>query len=206
MERKHLIKLFLLLLLALGGCKRQEAGYVFAGDSHIARWNLHNYFTYSNITNLGLGGDTIKGIQQRLTSNSSTTQTLVIEIGTNDCMKYYNATADTTGLFDYFSQRYTPLLNYLTTRYKHIYVIGIIPVASYYNNHKFDLLSGNCYPQLNNWLNSQSSNYPNITYVECNSLLYSNEYILKGEYSTDGLHLNEAGYQLLSNSLNSYLD
>jgi lysophospholipase L1-like esterase len=164
---------------------------VFAGDSHVRKFNLEQYFISPKYTllNRGIKSDTTTGLLSRFkeTINNIKTDKLVLIIGYND-LKY----RDNSKII----YNYDKILTTATA--KTVYVFSVFPVGknrTWFNSRIIELNRG---------IKKLCVKY-NIIYVDMFPYLVYPDGGLKDEYSLDGTHLNTTGYNVLASVLNKLL-
>jgi len=160
----------------------------FIGDSHVARWDVGTYFPDYYTYNAGISGSSLKYIEKN--ANNYIRKNVVVIIGTNDFSIASNGV-------DEYVERYVRAICGLGAR--KLFVFSIFPnnPKEYsWNTDQKDLL------EIVNYAikNKISSEYPNIVYIDVYDKLLYNGY-LNPEYSSDGLHLNEQGYELITQEM-----
>lgn len=165
---------------------------VFIGDSHIEHWDVNFFFPDYIVTNLGVGGKAINYIESK--SGTMMGKNVVVIIGTNDFLKAKDNV-------DGYVERYCNAINNLKAR--RTYLFSIFPSRrSEYPVVSYD-------PPLLENVNAAIKKrlvekFPNIVYVNVyDKLLYDGE--MNPEYSSDGLHLNDNGYELITQELRKHL-
>lgn len=165
---------------------------VFIGDSHTERWDVNSFFPDYIVTNLGIGGKTIDYIESK--KETMIEKNVVVIIGTNDFLKAKDNV-------DEYVERYCNAIYNLKAR--RTYVFSIFPSQ----RSEFHVVQYN--PPLLEIVNSAikkrlEEKYPGIVYIDVyDKLLYNGE--MNPEYSSDGCHLNENGYELITQELRKHL-
>ena len=154
----------------------------FIGDSITSKWDLKRCFPSTISHNWGKSGAGISYIESL--EGNTVGKNLVILIGTND----YTLWDDT------YVDRYIRALSKLNS--EHIVLISILP--RFYKGDNSDI---------NGRINTINRKIKAIvssigyTYIDAYSKLMAKKNV-RYEYYTDGLHLNEKGYELLTESIN----
>ena len=165
---------------------------VFLGNSITEGFNLEHYFPGIPVVNRGIAGDHIDGLLERLGNSVLKLKParLYLLIGINDIGR-----GDPDSLI---LSRFTTLLDSIATLpdSTEIYLTSILPTSSRW---------ANCPPEkiirLNQAMEKLSVKY-NMNWLNLYPLYVLEDRSLKPELTTDGLHLNEAGYQIWANELN----
>lgn len=182
----------------------EKGGTVFVGDSLIEFYDLDKFFPSCNYINRGISGDTTNGLRRRIYENvvSLVPKCIVIEIGTNDL----NGDDGVEKIF----ARYKDILMFLKTALPsaRIIVQSLYPV-----NHDVNVVSKMLVKNRNNEnvdrmniLLKSFCEETNIEFADINPLLKDENGSLKKEFTTDGLHLNDEGYYVVTEKLNEVLN
>jgi len=151
---------------------------VFIGDSHIEQCEWHEFFPALKIGNRGIGGETSGALLSRLeTAVLPGTSMVVIQIGVNDILSGIKT--------DQVLENYKNIIS----RFQKIgcRILPTLPfLTRYYPEKNVDIYN------LNNALISLFDQHK-IQYINLNDVL-SNNGALRLEYTSDGVHLNSAGY------------
>ena len=179
-----------------------KGGTVFTGDSLVEFYDLDKFFPSSNFINRGISGDTTKGLRSRVYENvvSLVPECIVIEIGTNDLNE---------DSVERVFARYKDILMFLKTA---LPMVRIIVQSLYPVNHDVNLVSKMLVKNRNNdninrlnMLLKEACNELDIEFVDINPYLKDENGSLKKEFTTDGLHLNDQGYNIVTEKLNEVL-
>lgn len=187
MDCKSIVGKILIAVIALFmfGCEKEEMGELcFIGDSNVARWDLQKCFPVYITNNLGksnTGIDYVAGFSGRLGGKIG-----IILTGTND-LSHVN---------EGYAEKYVDVIDNLGA--SSVYVFAILPRESKYNqdiNEKKGALNAEIREMVekNGW-----------HYIDLTDQLMDGQNI-KWEYYSDGLHLSEHGYELLTNVLKKKL-
>ncbi|MBR4118548.1 MAG: hypothetical protein IKK64_00535 [Bacteroidales bacterium] len=188
---KSKIIIFTLFFLIICGCKNEDERWLsFIGDSEVARWDLQFYFPNLLTENKGKSASGIDYIKSM--AYSMTGKDVVVLFGTNDIYKLTNEAK----LNEYVAE----YINAITSlNADNTYLISILPRN--FNNEGKGI--NKKIEELNDRI-KQEAIKQNITFVDVYSKLLKDESI-NMQYSYDGLHLNNYGYELLTYELNKYL-
>lgn len=172
---------------------------VFFGDSITAGGLWGEYYPYLTTVNLGVVGDTVECLLTRLPQ----IETLMCEkcfvmIGVNNLSFQYTVEATL--------EKYDQLLNGLAAMSEsfgmQVYVQSVLPVredVTVYGIANQDVRT------LNEGISALADKY-GMTYIDIHSLMTDEEGALIENYTEDGLHLTEVGYQTWQEALVPYLD
>jgi lysophospholipase L1-like esterase len=177
---------------------------IFIGDSHVAGWDLHKYFPGRSTGNYGVAGEKISQIQKRLAAFSLPEGNCFIIAGTNDfTAKSWKAQEEFTSemINDFIKTIQTA-----STSFKNIYVISLFPIGEKFSCQSC-ISSNSAVFAINDSLKSIiSRNFPKVTFVDITSHLTGTNSFLKSDYTHDGLHLSERGYEILSTEVRAYVE
>lgn len=164
----------------------------FVGDSEVARWDLPYYFPTRIVENHGRSGAGIDYIESL--AGKFKDKTVVVVIGTNDLYKLID------GGLDLYALRYVEAIKGLGADRTFLY--SIFP-----RNFASDMVDFNdIIRQLNKVVKTLVTEDVSFTYIPVFDDLYSSETkSINHQYSYDGLHLNDFGYELISKKLTQLL-
>jgi len=206
--KKKGVDAFMTLLFEAGFANKTDAfkaynafakpgGIVFLGDSITQDFNVYEYFPNQTVYNRGIGGDTSKGVINRLDESVFDLKPakVFIQIGTND----FELIGDSV---DAIYQRIKEIVSRIKTYDQSIqlYLISVYPV----NPHVDPMTVGKRNNQDICVLNQMLENIDGVTYVNLYDKLEKNG-VLNPEYTVEGLHLNQKGYRVVINELNQYI-
>lgn len=178
-----------------------DADVVFFGDSLTARYDWQKEFPEKKIVNLGLSGDSILDITQRVYMlNTVKPEKIFMMIGTNSL--------NNESKIDKYYNQYVKLCEKIreTVPSSELYIISVLPVSSS-NDNRF--LGGIC--GINNAF-IVKFNAKIQQYAEQNGLKYIDLYpyyvkdgSLNPEYSKDGLHITNEAYRFWVDAIREYV-
>jgi lysophospholipase L1-like esterase len=174
---------------------------LFIGNSIFERCNWAEKMHNQNIVNLGVGGITSIEILIRLNGLvKGYPKKVFFEMGSNDINKG-------AGLQDIIKNFNNIIYEVrMVSPFTKIYLLSVTPVNRdfeggnvefTYDNDKVD--------QLNETLTAFCKKY-GITFVEVNSLLKNAEGKLSSDYTVDGIHLSDKGYNKILDKINNYVN
>lgn len=187
MDCKSIVRKILIAIIPLFmmGCEKDEMRELyFIGDSNVARWDLQKSFPVYISQNLGKSGtgiDYVTSFADRMRG-----KTVVVLTGTND-LDY---------LCDGYAEKYVNVIADLHA--SSVYVFAILPRESLDDRVINETISN-----LNAEIGEKAEAF-GWHYIDLTSQLIDGQGI-KWEYYSDGLHLSEHGYELLSNALKKEL-
>ncbi|NLG81229.1 MAG: hypothetical protein GX490_01705 [Bacilli bacterium] len=167
---------------------------VFLGDSLTANFKLLNQF--ANIINLGVGGDkTIEILNRMDACYSHNPNKLFLLIGINDFLvnkKVWKFPEEID-----ITKNYDLILNNLKTNLPNtqVYCISILPLGRNTFFNREEISSYNLgIKELNLEIKQLAEKY-GYTYLDFHDNFADYEGYLQSEFTLDGVHLTEAGYQ-----------
>jgi lysophospholipase L1-like esterase len=172
-------------------------GIVFVGDSITQDFNVCEYFKGYHVYNRGIGGDTTEGLLKRLDVSIAALKPsqVFIQMGTND-LELLEATADE------IYKRMCEVVTYIKTHVKHteIYLISLYPVNPLMDKTTVGRRTNENIQRTNSLI----KNIDGITFINIYDKLIK-EAVLNPDYSLEGLHLNQEGYEVVSKVIKPYL-
>lgn len=171
---------------------------VFIGDSITARYNLDKFFNDNSYINNGKEGDCTETLLKRLQSGvyDYNPKRVVLLIGTNDLP--LDMSKEET-----ISNIESVLVNIkANNKYTEIFTLSILPVIESDNDEK-KFRTNEEIDELNKMI-KELCNRLDVSYIDVNSKLLKDGELNK-DYTKDGLHINDKGYQQLTNVLKKYL-
>ena len=186
--------------------------YVFLGDSITEFYNLGDYYYDLPVVNSGKSGnrtyDILKNVDDRANKYNPTVVFLLV--GTNDLVDENGALA---GIDSEIVDNIRNIVCKIHERRKNakVYVESIYPVnCDTINNDKvIDWMVGarrnERIKSINEEIKKNNEEY-NYTYLDFYSLLSDSDGSLKLDYTTDGLHLSEEGYRVVTNEIMKIID
>ena len=175
------------------------ADVVFYGDSLTAGGAWGEWYPYWTCINLGVVGDTADGLHSRIQQVEMLEPSkCFLMIGVNDLN--YGTPVDMT------LARYEALLSDLAVIGQETelqtYVLSVLPVRE----GEIDYPTTNAQiRQLNEGIAALAEQY-GMTMIDLHPLFADENGMLKADYSYDGLHLTELGYQAWQEAITSYVD
>lgn len=161
-----------------------KTDYVMIGDSITQEGNWSKLLEGTNVLNKGIGGDTSKGLLNRLErSIDKDAHTVFIMIGINDLLLKRT-------VFDIF-YNYTKIIEQLVSFNKKVIVQSTLYVGKELNqiNPNINLDVDSLNTKLIEYCNEH-----NIQFLDINEILTSNN-ILRDEFSQDSVHINSNAYK-----------
>jgi lysophospholipase L1-like esterase len=184
--------------------KRNDNGIVFYGDSLTQLCDLNQYYHYDNIYNCGICGITsdilLNFIDEGVIKYKPSK--VVIMVGVNDLGNTLMSSPRQIALN--IKEMCEIIHNNLPSC--QIYVCGCIPCIEEYHGYKYihkGIRSNDTIYMITKEINKLIQ-YNYVTFIDTYSLFINDKEVRKELY-TDGLHINDEGYKILSNEINKYL-
>ncbi len=175
----------------------KKGGIVFVGDSITQDYNVYEYFSDLLVYNRGIGGDTTSGLLKRLDVSifDLNPKTVVLLIGTND-FDLLKSTPNEV------YERIKEIIQEIKEKLPKVKIIleSVYPVNPTISKLTVGLRNNSDISELNNLLKEIKG----VTFINLYDKLIKDNY-LNPKYTTEGLHINEEGYYLITNTLKPYL-
>lgn len=181
-----------------------DDNYVFVGDSITWMYDLDKYFPEQPVINSGVNGDFTYGILGDMKNRiyQYNPSKVFLLIGTNDIYK------DKT--VEEISENVEEIVKKIKENrpYCQIYIESIYPINDS-DDEKIDKESVNI--RTNDYIKKINKEYKRIakeqkaTYINLYDKLIDEEGNLKLEYTKEGLHLTDKGYEVVTEELNKYI-
>ncbi len=175
----------------------KSGGIVFVGDSITQDYNVYEYFSDLHVYNRGIGGDTTVGLKTRLDVSvfDLKPKTVILMIGTND-LALLKTTPETV------AQNIKEIIETIKNQLPDTKIIlqSIYPVNETMSpmtvlpRKNADIIK----------INQILAQLQKVIYVDVYSHLLKDGK-LNPAYSVEGLHLNEQGYEVITNLLKIHL-
>ena len=168
----------------------------FLGDSIIDYWdNVDDYFPEYECHNYGWSAKGINTFLGKVNKSILEGTECVVEIGTNDMRKVINE-----GTIDSYVEHYIDVL--ISLKAKRIYLLSLLP-RNRAKDGGFDFNSH--YPEYNKRIESRvAARMDNVIYIPMYELFLKDGKI-NMDYSYDGLHPNDKGYEIMAKRIREYL-
>ena len=166
---------------------------VMIGDSITDGAEWYELLKNNEVQNRGIGGDTTKGILDRLDTINKSIKKAFIMIGINDIYRY-----ETT---DEIYENYLKIIDNLEKKGIKVYIQSVLYVEKNYLKSKY---ANEEVFKLNNKL-KKLAEHKELTFIDLNSVLAPNSY-LESIYTDDEIHLNGKAYILWANEILKYIE
>lgn len=188
--------MFLVLMPVLFSCRHDDdVSLHFIGDSIIERWDLSRYFPAFITTNHGLSNSGISYIEEH--SGKFGGHRVVLLTGINDLSRLpvtHDPEVERQQIADYHC-RYVAAVSALSA--DRIYIFSVLLIGE---EHSSQAEALNQRIHHFNTLLRQSAHNHGWTYLDVESMLADGS-VLNPAYSLDGLHPNDACYEVLTNQV-----
>jgi lysophospholipase L1-like esterase len=184
----------------LGPPKTGERRVVFFGDSLVKNWSMAESFPSRVTVNRGIPGQTTEHLLLRFEQDvvALKPETVVILAGTNDLAERALKVSIQPVLDDYAAMAEIARANGIK-----VIFFPILPVR-YLPSNPISRREPKHIEAVNTWLR-EFTRARGHGFVDCYSALAAGDGYLRPELSTDGLHLNAAGYRILAEKLQPLL-
>lgn len=173
---------------------------VFLGDSITAFYDLEKSYQNYHVVNSGISGNTTSDILSNMTDRvyRYNPSKIFLMIGTNDLLKEKSSE-------EIFSNIKNIIENIKENRPKaQLYVESIYPVNRNIEDNSVQNRQNEDIKKINDLL-YQYCEDQKIVYINMYELLEDEDGNLKENYTKDGLHLSEDGYEVVTKELSTYL-
>lgn len=174
---------------------------VFLGDSLTEFYDLEKFYPNKRIVNSGIGGNItdniLKNMQKRVYQYNPSK--VILLIGTNDIQKGRSIDE----IIDNIKEIITGIENNRSKA--ELYIESLYPVNRELKNNGAQNRHNEEIKEINEKLQSYCKE-KNLTYIDVYSLLEDEDGNLKEEYTKEGLHLSEEGYEVVTKKLSTYLE
>ena len=176
------------------------SNYLFLGDSITEYYDLGKYFIDLPVVNSGISGDTTDDILSNMKERvyDYNPSKIFLLIGTNDLEidKSVDEVVDDIKEIVKGIKDNRPKAE--------IYIESVYPVNSDINEDLVDKRENEDIIAINEELEEYAEE-ENLTYIDIYNLLVTEDGVLNTEYTKDGLHLNDKGYDVVTKTLEKYL-
>ena len=185
-----------------------DENIIFLGDSLTSMYDVNNYFNSHNVINSGISGESTKEVMESLPTRVYiyNPSKVFLLIGTNDFdeKNHGEYNEDTT------VENIKTIIEGIkeNRKFAEIYVESIYPI----NNGDDD--------KINHWMIGDRTNEDikslnkkikaltkeeKVNYINVYDKLLNEDGVLNLDYTTDGLHINDTGYEVITGIINNYL-
>lgn len=174
-----------------------DNNYVFLGDSITEGYDLNKYYSDYPVVNSGIGGYTTTKILEKMDTmvyRYNPTKVFLL-IGTNDIAQN-NSKEDIIKNIDNIIDEIKA-----NRKYTKIYVESIYPIDEEKEKKRDNKLINDINKDIKELCNKKG-----VEYINIHDLLMDDYGNLRDEYSNDGLHLTDQGYEVVTKELKKYLN
>ena len=181
--------------------KEDYTNYLFLGDSITYFYDLDKYYEGLPVINSGIGGNTTEDILDDMNSRVykyNPTKVFLL-IGTNDLI--HDKSVD-----DIVSNIEKIISEIKDNRPQaEIYVESVYPVNDNLDEDMVDVRENDDIMEINDKIKKYCDDN-NYTYIDMYNKLLDDDGNFSEEYSDDGLHPNDRGYEVITEEIKKYLD
>lgn len=184
--------------------KKGYTNYLFLGDSITDYYDLDKYYEGYKVVNSGISGDQTSDILDDLPKRAYVynPSTVFLLIGTNDYIHDKKEDVTIKNIKEIVDKLNKNLPN------AKIYLESIYPINNT-NDKKISksmvsVRNNNSIKKINSELKKYCNN-KNCTYLDIYSLLEDKDGNLKLEYTKEGLHISDEGYEVITKELKKYM-
>ena len=175
--------------------------YLFLGDSITEYYDLDKYFPNMPVVNSGVAGDTTEDILDDMKERvyDYNPSKVFILIGTNDLRDDKSV--------EEVVENIKKIIGGIKQNKKiaEIYLESIYPVNEDIKKSVVGLRENDDINEINNQIEEYAKN-ENITFLNTHELLIDDDGLLNEDYTDDGLHLNDKGYEVVTEEIMEYLE
>ncbi len=178
----------------------EKKGIIFLGNSLTQGGDWSAWFPAQKPANRGISGDNTEGVLARLDEiTDAKPAKLFLMIGINDISQNYKN--------DYLCKNFEKIIRKVLTESPEttIYIQSILPVNNDFGRYKRLINKEKQIENLNIRLKKLCKK-ENIRYVNLYPLFLQQKRKLNPAFTTDGLHLNEEGYQVWISGISSLIE
>ena len=181
--------------------KEGYTNYLFLGDSITEYYDLDKYFPNMPVVNSGVAGDTTDDILSDMKNRvyDYNPSKVFLLIGTND-LRDEKSVAE---VIDNIKKIIEEIK--LNRSESEIYLESIYPVNKNINKKLVGARENDDINKINEEIEKYTKEQ-DITFIDTHELLVDEDGLLKEDYTDDGLHLNDEGYEVVSKTLEKYLN
>lgn len=165
---------------------------IFIGDSITEGFDLKRHLGDSTLVNMGIGGDFTSGVLRRLDVAADLQPAKVfVMIGINDILKDVDQAR--------IENNYREIISYLKNNFTEskIYIQSVLPTVSIGGSDEVNAKYGQRIRQINQFLKDQCAAVE-FMFIDLYPEFEISAMKLNPEYTYDGLHLSDKGYEVWS--------
>lgn len=182
-------------------CAKGQNRIAFVGDSIVASWPVYSEFPNIIAENQGKSGSTISYAESTVITDDKSRDIdgYVFLTGTNDTKKFLDQGMSDSMIIDTVKKEYLNFIATVDGTGKQFVIISLLPVRL------MDLRKNQIHDSLNIWLSKQLKSSVNGNFAKAAAEFKDDSGIMDRRFTLDGLHLNETGYDNLSNVVREYV-
>ena len=174
--------------------------YLFLGDSITEYYDLEKYFPGMPVVNSGIAGDTTEDILDDMKERvyDYNPSKVFVLIGTNDLRDDKSV--------EEVVENIKKIIEEIKQNKKvvEIYLESIYPVNKGINKSVVGLRDNDDINEINKQIEEYAKN-EGVTFLNTHELLIDDDGLLNEDYTADGLHLNDEGYEVVTEEIMEYL-
>ena len=167
----------------------QDKEFIFIGDSIVEQWDTYRYFSNFITINNGISGTKVEDWNKVIKNYEG--KVLVILIGTNNLPAQEISEIEETKFLTTMKEQYNLLLEKNIS--EKLYLISVLPRG----DGNYTEFQNTLILKLNTMIKNIVSEHSNVKYIDALKYFVKNGEMNK-DFSLDGVHLNNAGYEVLS--------
>lgn len=181
--------------------KEGYTNYLFLGDSITEYYDLDKYFPDMPVVNSGIAGDTTEEILNDMKGRvyDYNPSKVFILIGTNDLRddkSVEEVVENIKKIIEEIKQN---------RKIAEVYLESIYPVNKGINKSVVGLRDNDDINEINSQIEEYAKN-EGVTFLNTHELLVDDDGLLNEDYTADGLHLNDKGYEVVTEEIMEYLE
>ena len=175
--------------------------YLFLGDSITYYYNLEKYFPDMPVVNSGISSNTTEDILEDMKNRvyDFNPSKVFLLIGTNDLRDKKSVDEVVTNIKEIIKEIKK------NRKDAKLYIESIYPVNEKVNEKGVEGRKNEDIKEINRQLKKYAKEN-NITFINIYDKLVDDEGLLNADYTTDGLNINENGYEVITKELKKYLN
>lgn len=176
-----------------------RASVLLIGDSLIQEWPHDELFTSKGVLNRGIGGDTTRGVLNRLDASlgSLTPSRVILLIGTNDLVMADIPASKTVANIRQIAEAIRALDPSIE-----VDVLSLLPINGDVDAFTVGVRKNETIEVINEQLQRHASSY---RFHDIHSLFTDKAGRLRADLTRDGLHINVEGYTLLTDHIEQHI-
>ena len=176
-----------------------DSAIAFVGNSITEGFDI-SVFKNDRVLNFGIAGDFTSGVLKRMAQIIAYKPTKIfLLIGINDLIEKVDMKQIQQNHAEIVSRFQKALPNTI------IYVHTVLPIRKVSSMITSNQSNTSKIMEYNQFIRTNYNNQKNITVVDLFPLYKDNNNEMKNEYTTDGIHLNKAGYKIWEDKIKKFI-